>query len=234
MKVWRSLIGVAGLLWGHAVLAATLDGASIAHQGNGHGAVPCLACHGADGGGLAAPGFPRLAGLPAAYLRKQLDDFAAGKRQNASMQPIAMSLSEDERAAVAAYYSGLPVPAQQPASAMDAAQKAAGEALAARGRWSQGLPGCAQCHGPGGIGVGEHFPPLVGQSANYLASQLHAWQQGTRNNDPLQLMHSVAGKLNDTDITAVSAWYAAQPTTTQPVTAAQVDSSQGDHSPGGH
>jgi len=66
------------------------------------------------------------------------------------------------------------------------------------------------------VGVGEHFPPLIGQSANYLASQLHAWQQGTRSNDPLQLMHSVAGKLSDADIAAVSAWYATPPATTTP------------------
>jgi len=216
MKMPRALIGVAGLLLGHVALAATPDGASIAHQGNGHGVVPCMACHGADGGGLAAPGFPRLAGLPAAYLRKQLDDFVAGTRQNASMQPIATGLSEDERAAVASYYSGLPVPVPSPAAPMDAAQKMVGEMRAERGRWSQGLPGCVQCHGPNGVGVGEHFPPLIGQSANYLASQLHAWQQGTRSNDPLQLMHSVAGKLSDADIAAVSAWYATPPATTTP------------------
>jgi cytochrome c553 len=204
-------LGIAGLLLAGHVFAAAPDGAAIARQGNGHGAAPCLACHGADGGGQAAAGFPRLAGLPAAYLRKQLDDFAAGTRSNATMQPVASALSEDERAAVAAYYAGLPVPTQPPATPLDPAQQTLGEALATRGRWSQGLPACAQCHGPDGVGVGEHFPPLRGQSATYLANQLHAWQQGARHNDPLELMHSVAGKLSDADVTAISAWYAAPP-----------------------
>lgn len=214
MKPSRAL-GLAGLLLAGHALAAAPDGAAIARQGNGHGAAPCLACHGADGGGQASAGFPRLAGLPVAYLRKQLDDFVAGTRSNATMQPVAAALSEDERAAVAAYYAGLPVPAQPPATPLDPAQRALGETLATRGRWSQGLPACAQCHGPDGVGVGEHFPPLRGQSASYLANQLHAWQQGARHNDPLELMHSVAGKLSDADVTAISAWYAAP----QPVAA---------------
>jgi cytochrome c553 len=183
----------------------------MAQQGNGHGVAPCMACHAADGGGQAAAGFPRLAGLPQAYLRKQLDDFANGSRANATMQPVANALSDAERDAVAAYYSQLPMPPQaSPSSpAGEAAQRA--QTLATRGRWPDGLPACEQCHGPGAVGVGDHFPPLVGQSAAYLANELHAWQHGARRNDPLQLMQTVASKLNDADIAAISAWYAAQP-----------------------
>lgn len=211
MKPPRAL-GIAGLLLAGHALAAAPDGAAIARQGNGRGAAPCMACHGADGGGQAAAGFPRLAGLPAAYLRKQLEDFVAGTRSNATMQPVASALSEDERAAVAAYYAGLPAPMPSPSTEpSDPAQRALGETLATRGRWPQGLPACAQCHGPDGVGVGEHFPPLRGQSATYLANQLRAWQQGARRNDPLELMRSVAGKLSEADVAAVSAWYAAQP-----------------------
>ncbi|HTV86268.1 MAG TPA: c-type cytochrome [Dyella sp.] len=191
--------------------AGTPNGATIAQQGNGHGVAPCMACHGGDGGGQGAAGFPRLAGLPQAYLRKQLDDFANGTRVNATMQPVASGLSDAERDALAEYYSKLPIPmsAPSPAPAGDAAQ--AGQKLATRGNWTASLPGCEQCHGPGGIGVGDHFPPLRGQSAVYLSNQLHAWQQGSRRNDPLQLMQSVAAKLSEADIAAVSAWYAAQP-----------------------
>jgi len=212
MKTVPLLAGMAGLWLAGASLAATPpDAAAIARQGNGHGVAPCAACHNADGGGQPAAGFPRLAGLPQAYLLEQLDDFASGTRRNATMQPVASGLSEDERAALAAYYSKLPVPATSAAPAMDTQQKALGERLATRGRWSQGLPGCEQCHGPGGIGVGEHFPPLAGQSAVYIVNQLHAWQKGTRRNDPLQLMQAVAGKLDEADIAAIGAWYAAQP-----------------------
>ncbi len=189
------------------------DGATIAHQGNGHGVAPCMACHAADGGGMSAAGFPRLAGLPQAYLRKQLDDFADGSRADPTMRPVASALSEAERDAMAAYYSRLPPPsAVAPAPPTgEAAQRA--QLLATRGRWSAGLPACEQCHGLGGIGVGEHFPPLAAHSAVYMANQLHAWQQGRRHNDPMQLMQRVAAKLDEADIAALGAWYAAQPAT---------------------
>src|SRR5699024_5747688 len=76
-------------------------------------------------------------------------------------------------------------------------------------------PACEQCHGPGGIGVGAHFPPLAGQPAKYLAGQLKAWKQGKRHNDPLALMVHIAKKLNSADIDAVASWFAAQPANSQ-------------------
>ena len=211
MKAFHAITLLLGLLCASAAFADTPDGATLAHQGNGHGVAPCLACHGADGGGQAAAGFPRLAGLSQAYLRKQLDDFAKGSRINATMQPIATALSDAERDAVAAYYSTLPVPPAQPVSVPAGDDALLAQALAIRGRWSNGLPACEQCHGPGGVGVGDHFPPLAAQSSVYLSNELHAWQQGSRHNDPLQLMQAVAGKLSEDDIKAISAWYAAQP-----------------------
>jgi cytochrome c553 len=59
--------------------------------------------------------------------------------------------------------------------------------------------------------VGAHFPPLAGQPSNYLASQLKAWKQGQRRNDPLGLMQHIAEKLDDSEISAVADWFAAQP-----------------------
>ncbi len=187
------------------------DAAGIASKGNGHGAPPCATCHGADGGGMAAAGFPRLAGLNAAYLERQLDSFADGSRENAVMKPIATALDEGERKALAEYYSKLPIPAAAAKSEATPTDAALGKALATRGRWSQQVPGCVACHGPHGVGVGTHFPALAGQSATYIANQLKAWQQGTRHNDPLDLMKHVSSALDEKDIQAVSAWFAAQP-----------------------
>ncbi|RUL73637.1 c-type cytochrome [Dyella choica] len=213
MNVFATALFVCGALIAKSVSANTPDGAVIAQQGNGHGVAPCMACHAADGSGQSAAGFPRLAGLSPTYLRKQLDDFANGSRTNATMQPVASGLSDAERDAVAAYYGGLPVPRVAPASVPSGEVAQLAQTLATRGRWPKGVPACEQCHGPGGMGVGDHFPPLAGQPALYLGNQLHAWQQVARRNDPLQLMQSVAGKLNDADIAAISAWYAAQPAT---------------------
>lgn len=204
------LIIAAAFAW--TAPAHAIDAAAIAAQGNGRGAAPCQSCHGADGGGMEAAGFPRLAGLDAGYLRKQLDDFAAGTRANPVMQPNALALSEEERQAMADYYAHLPMPPRAAATVPD---DALGRELATRGRWSQQLPACEQCHAPGGIGVGAHFPPLAGQPAAYLASQLRAWKAGTRRNDPLALMQGVGRALDERDILAVSAWFAAQPSGAQ-------------------
>jgi thiosulfate dehydrogenase len=57
-------------------------GAKIAAQGTTKGVAPCMACHGPDGAGMAAAGYPRIAGLDAAYLAKQLRDFRDGKRRD--------------------------------------------------------------------------------------------------------------------------------------------------------
>lgn len=192
--------------------AQATDAATIARQGNGRGAAPCIACHGGDGAGQAQAGNPRLAGLDAAYLEKQLDDFASGTRGSVVMQPTASALSPEERQALATYYSKLPLPPAlaTPATPMPPADSL-GARLATRGDWDRDVPGCVQCHGPAGVGVGAHFPPLAGQPAAYLAAQLRAWQQGTRHNDPLQLMQHLSAALSPQDIQAVSTWFAAQP-----------------------
>lgn len=188
------------------------DAAEIANQGNGKGAPACLACHGADGAGQPAAGFPRLAGLDAAYLQQQLDDFANGTRDNPVMKPVATALSAAERKAIGEYYSKLPLPAAlaKPTTPTPAADSV-GALLATRGRWSQQVPACEQCHAPGGVGVGANFPPLAGQSATYIENQLKAWKQGSRHNDPLELMQHISKALSDEDITAVATWFAAQP-----------------------
>lgn len=206
----RRLALAAGLVAAAGTAAAGgPDAARIAQQGNGRGAAPCEGCHNADGSGQSAAGFPRLAGLDAAYLRRQLDDFASGARDNPVMKPTASALSTVERAQMADYYSRMPVPA--PTASVAPPADGPGRRLAERGRWQRQVPGCVQCHGPGGVGVGANFPPLAGQSATYIANQLRAWKQGTRHNDPLGLMRHVAANLDDADIAAVSAWFAAQP-----------------------
>lgn len=200
---------------------ACADGASIARTGTG-AAPACQTCHGPAGEGVAQANFPRLAGLGASYLKRQLDAFADGTRQNASMMPIAKALSVADRTEVAKYYAALPAPATAPAvsattapSAITASAATAavsvGATLATRGRWAESLPACEQCHGPGGRGAGPEFPALTGQSATYLAAQLTAWKAGTRPPGPLGLMSVVAKKLSDAEVLAVADYFASLP-----------------------
>lgn len=208
----RLLVLAVIALSGVPLLARATDAATITRQGNSKGAAPCIACHGADGGGQAAAGNPRLAGLDAAYLQKQLDDFASGTRDSPVMKPTASALSEAERHALARYYSQLPLPPSltRPATPLPPVNSV-GAVLATRGDWNRNVPGCVQCHGPDGVGVGAHFPPLAGQSAAYIEAQLKAWQNGSRHNDPLQLMQHVSKALSAQEIHAVATWFAAQP-----------------------
>lgn len=185
---------------------------TLATQGNKQGATACQTCHGADGGGTAAAGFPRLAGLDAGYIRQQLTNFRSGKRSNAIMQPIAESLSKKEIALIAEYYAALPMPAFSPEGG-EAALLRKGEAIATVGDWDHEIPACFQCHGPGGKGLGATFPAITGQSAMYISSQIEALKTGTRTNDPVGLMKSVADKLSAEQAEAVSAFLANQQST---------------------
>lgn len=203
--------------WSAAGLAQAPDrtsGLSIATHGTPQGATACATCHGAKGEGNAAAGFPRLASVGQTYLLEQLNAFASGYRKNAVMQPIAKALTAPERSAVALYFSKLPSPLASPVEdKADVSPTDTGAWLATRGRWKDGVPACVQCHGPGGAGVGENFPPLAGQSATYIENQLHDWKKGLRPPGPFALMAVIAGKLSDGEIAAVAKYYAGLTTT---------------------
>ena len=188
--------------------AHAADGQKIFNQGGQNpAAMACLGCHGPDGKGIAAAGFPRLAGLPAGYLSKQLQDFRSGSRKQAVMEPLAKALDDAEIEAISAYLAKLPAdPAPDTRRQQIATNPVA--RLALYGDWSRKIPGCVQCHGPGGSGVGEHFPPLAGQPAGYLVAQLNAWRDGSRSNDPNQLMVDVAKAMTDAEVKAVADYFA--------------------------
>jgi cytochrome c553 len=65
----------------------------------------CMGCHGAAGNSAMPDMFPKLAGLDEAYIDEQLKAFKSGERQNATMQPMAGSLSDADIANLAAYLS---------------------------------------------------------------------------------------------------------------------------------
>lgn len=188
--------------------AHAADGQKIFNQGGQNpAAMACLGCHGPDGKGIAAAGFPRLAGLPAGYLSKQLHDFRSTSRKQPVMEPLAKALDDAEIEAVSTYLAKLPADAAAGTRRQQIANDPVAR-LAIYGDWSRLIPGCVQCHGPGGSGVGEHFPPLAGQPAAYLVAQLNAWRDGSRSNDPNQLMVNVAKAMTDAEVKAVADYFA--------------------------
>jgi cytochrome c553 len=97
------------------VAAAGPDGRVIAHDGNGHGATACTACHGQDFQGNAAIGAPALVGLSAATILARLAHYAGPDGHNAMMREVATALSPAERRVVATYLASLPLPRESSA-----------------------------------------------------------------------------------------------------------------------
>ena len=196
---------------GAASAAQALEGDAKAGQ---QAAAVCTSCHQPDGGGMNIAGgqsWPRLAGLDADYLHKQLKDIKAGTRQSPVMMPFVSMLSDQQMRDVSVYYSQLPANAGKGGEQASAEDLAHGEKLATVGDWERYIVPCQSCHGPDNQGVGGAFPALAGQHAGYIADQLRAWKKGTRDNDPLHLMLAIAERMDEKDIRAVSLWLSRQP-----------------------
>ncbi len=68
-------------------------------------AATCVACHGANGQGVAPN--PALTGKTDDQLVQAMKDYKSGKRDNAIMKGMVSSLSEQDMANLAAYYASL-------------------------------------------------------------------------------------------------------------------------------
>ena len=199
----------------------------------------CSSCHGSVGEGNNTTSAPRLAGLNAEYIKKQLTDFARDPvKTRVDIEPISRDYNKTPRT-----YSDLTVftpgtrkhdvmnSIARQLTAEDVKNLAAyysslsfiaepvaydfetlerGEDLAQRGKPEYGLPACDSCHGDKGIGHGTDFPPLAGQPPNYIINQINHWQRGMRDNDNLALMRHVANQLTDGDKKNVASYYANQ------------------------
>ena len=99
MRLLQSLAAAAALTLIHAGVQAAGD----IDAGKEKSAV-CAACHGADGNST-NPAFPILAGQYQDYLVRALADYKTGKRNDAIMNGIAATLSEQDREDLAAFFA---------------------------------------------------------------------------------------------------------------------------------
>ncbi|EGR2796299.1 cytochrome c4 [Vibrio navarrensis] len=194
-----------------ALILSLLASCSVWAQGNIEAgkakSQTCVACHGADGNSLLTM-YPKLAGQHAKYIEKQLKDLklgmeSAGKqgRYDPVMSAMAMPLTEQDMADLAAYYSSLPIsPNTTPESVVDA-----GKVLYTAGDAERGLTACIACHGPRGNGTElSGFPKISGQHADYIKAQLQKFRESSRGNDMNAMMRDIAKKLTDDDINTLS------------------------------
>jgi len=169
--------------------------------------VACTTCHGVHGEGTPGSGyFPRLAGKPAAYLARQMQDFQNGLRKYAPMEYTVRQLSPAYMREIAEYFSAQQVPySRSPVPAVSAATLQRGDQLVGKGDPARKIPACASCHGSQLTGVEPSTPGLVGLPYDYLSAQLDSWRTHTRATVAPDCMAVVANRLSDSDITAVAA-----------------------------
>lgn len=192
------------LTLGISVTAQAAGTAVVGDAAAGQGKVAvCGACHGADGNSL-APTFPKLAGQGERYLLKQLNDIKSGARIVVPMTGMLSNLNEQDLADIAAYFSSQ----HMSVGAADPKLVARGKELFSGGKLEQGMPACIGCHSPNGAGnAAAGFPKIGGQQADYIALQLTNFREGERTNDgDTKIMRSIAEKLSNKDIAALSSY----------------------------
>jgi cytochrome c553 len=154
----------------------------------------CASCHGADGNSQIAT-YPKLAGLGANYIAKQLADFKSGDRVDPVMAGMVAALSEQDMNDLGAFFA-VQIPSQGSAEGSDIGQK-----LYFGGDANKGITACVACHGVKANGMAQAgFPALAGQNAPYLSKQIASFRDGSRGNDRNDMMRNIAIKLSDKDI----------------------------------
>ncbi|MDY7587333.1 c-type cytochrome [Vibrio cholerae] len=194
-----------------ALILSVLASCSVWAQGSIEAgkakSLTCAACHGADGNSPLTI-YPKLAGQHEKYLEKQLKELKLGAssggkqgRYDPVMSAMAMPLSDEDIADLAAYYASMPISGNTTPEDV----VAQGKVLYTAGDASRGLTACIACHGPRGNGTElSGFPKISGQHADYIKAQLEKFRYGTRANDMNEMMRDVAHKLTDADIDILS------------------------------
>src|SRR2546430_423985 len=127
----------------------------------------CSACHGPNGNSV-NPEWPRLAGQSAVYIAEQLRLFRSGLRANPVMQPLAVTLSDQDISDLAVYYE-----AQTPTGLeADPSYWRDGQAVYVRGDRAREGPAGIAGHGAGGRGkLAARYPPLRAQQSVFVVEE---------------------------------------------------------------
>lgn len=185
--------------WLRCTFLYLLASAPLAHAADAvieQKAQACAACHGPNGQS-SNPTVPSLAGQTSRYVYEELRDFQAGRRQSATMTPIAETLSTDDMQVLADDFS-----AQRPMSssyATDPAKVAQGQSIAANAL-------CTMCHEAGLAGQNE-VPRVAGQQYAYIVKALESFRDGRRTNDA-GTMQAVVHGVSDQDVEALAQYIA--------------------------
>lgn len=157
-------------------------------------AYTCHGCHGVPEYKNAYPNYsvPNLGGQHAKYIVAALNAYAAGERPHQTMHAQAATLSDQDRADIAAYLQGEPI---QPANQVVGTPPPATQT-------------CVACHGADGAKtVSEDYPILAGQYADYLVQALKDYKSGKRKNP---IMAGIISGVDEKDFEAIAEFFSKQ------------------------
>lgn len=202
----RRTLTVVALASGLAAVASAQETAVIKpdlKRGQEIASAVCSACHALDGNSTLSVN-PKLAGQDAAYLLKQLNDYAKpandkSARVNSVMAGILSGISTADRVHVTAYYA---TQAPKPGVSRNRDTLELGQRIYRAGIPEKAVPACNGCHSPSGAGIPTQYPRLGGQHAEYTEAQLKAFHDAARrNNVP---MSQIASRLTEAEMRAVA------------------------------
>jgi cytochrome c553 len=193
MKFRPTLVALSlGLSAAVAAMSAGADGS--AERGKVL-AYTCHGCHGVPNYKNAYPNYsvPRLGGQNALYLENALKAYATGERPHQTMHSQAASLSEQDRADIAAFLAAEVVP---PVKQVVGTPPPATQT-------------CVTCHGADGVKVvGPDHPILAGQQADYIVQALRDYKSGKRKNP---IMSGIIAGVEPKDFEAIALYFSSQP-----------------------
>ena len=172
-------------------------------------AAMCIGCHGIPGYQASFPEIykvPMIAGQNAKYIAVALAQYKKGDRKHPTMRAIAASLSEQDMADLAAFYSTEAKAEAVPAAPAGNVPTDVAELLK-KGN-------CASCHGANfSTPIDPSYPKLAGQHGDYLYYALKAYQtdknpQIGRNN---AIMMGMSRPFTHAEAKILSAYFASLP-----------------------
>ncbi len=183
----------------------------------------CAGCHGEFGQGGKQGEYPRIAGMPAAFIAKQLELFRARKRPNLAMVEFVdeRQMPDEDIFNVSQYLSKIKLKTRLPAVDETAPDFNAYQRLLESKKLMQiaRAPGnlengwklykkeCASCHGRDGYGDNKKAVPLLaGQYTNYLWRQVEKLRQRVRIHDEDEPDEELLAEFTDEEITDIFAW----------------------------
>ncbi len=158
-------------------------------------AYSCHGCHGVPDYKNAFPNYsvPKLGGQNAQYLISAMNGYASGDRAHQTMHSQAATLSDQDRADIAAYLQSEVVqPGQQVVGTPPAVTTT-----------------CVACHGSNGAKtIAPDYPILASQYPDYLVQTLREYKEGKRRNP---IMAGIIAGVEEKDFQEIAEFFGRQP-----------------------